>query len=103
YRARGVELIALSEDRTRDLDEVHRMVHHMNVDYLVAMAHKASRNSFGDPSALPVTYVIDTNGVVRAEMRPDTLPVTEENLARIVDPLLAPPSISAQQSANGNL
>ena len=103
YRARGVELIALSEDRTRDLDEVHRMVHHMNVDYLVAMAHKASRNSFGNPSALPVTYVIDANGVVRAEMRPDTLPVTEENLARIVDPLLAPPSISAQQSANGNL
>jgi len=103
YRARGVQLIALSEDRTRDLDEVHRMVHHMNVDYLVAMAHKASRNSFGDPSALPVTYVIDANGVVRAEMRPDTLPVTEENLARIVDPLLPPPSISAQQSANANL
>lgn len=89
YRARGVEVIAMSEDRTRDLDEVHRMMHHMNMQYPVAMAHKAVHNSFGDPAALPVTYVIDAKGAVRAEMRPDTQPVTEENLARIVDPLLS--------------
>jgi cytochrome c biogenesis protein CcmG/thiol:disulfide interchange protein DsbE len=91
YRARGVEILALSEDRTRDIDEVHHMVHHMNMTYPVAMAHKASRNSFGDPSALPVTFVVDAKGVVRAEMRPDTQPVTEENLMRIVDPLLGAP------------
>jgi len=89
YRARGVEVIALSEDRMRDLDEVHHMMHHMNMSYPVAMAHKADRNSFGKPAELPVTYVLDAGGVVRAEMRPDTQPVTEENLARIVDPLLA--------------
>lgn len=91
YRARGVEVIAMSEDRTRDLDEVHHMVHHMNMHYPVAMAHKASSNTFGDPSALPVTYVVDAKGEVRAEMRPDTQPLTEENLARVVDPLLATP------------
>ena len=91
YRARGVEVIAMSEDRTRDLDEVHHMVHHMNMAYPVAMAHKASQNSFGDPSTLPVTYVVDAAGIVRAEMHPDTQPVTEENLARIVDPLLSTP------------
>jgi len=91
YRTRGVEVIAMSEDRTRDLDEVHHMVHHMNMQYPVAMAHKASSNSFGDPSALPVTYVVDAKGDIRAEMRPDTQPVTEENLARIVDPLLTTP------------
>jgi len=91
YRARGVEVIAMSEDRTRDLDEVHHMMHHMNMQYPVAMAHKANHNSFGDPATLPVTYVLDANGKVRAEMRPDTQPVTEENLARIVDPLLASP------------
>ena len=91
YRARGVEVIAMSEDRTRDLDEVHHMMHHMNMQYPVAMAHKAVHNSFGDPAALPVTYVIDAKGAVRAEMRPDTQPVTEENLMRIVDPLLSAP------------
>jgi thiol-disulfide isomerase/thioredoxin len=91
YRARGVEVLALSEDRTRDLAEVQHMVHHMNAVYPVAMAHQASANSFGDPAALPVTYVLDAQGAVRAQMRPDTQPVTEESLARIVDPLLAAP------------
>lgn len=91
YRARGVEVLALSEDRTRDIDQVQHMVHHMNAGYPVAMAHNASANSFGDPAALPVTYVLDAHGAVRAEMRPDTQPVTEESLARIVDPLLATP------------
>jgi thiol-disulfide isomerase/thioredoxin len=92
YRARGVEIVALSEDRTRDIDEVHHMMHHMNMDYPVAMAHQAQSNGFGDPSALPVTFVVDGQGRVRAEMRPDTLPVTEENLAKLVDPLLAAPN-----------
>jgi thiol-disulfide isomerase/thioredoxin len=89
YRARGVAVIALSEDRMRDLDEVQHMVHHMNATYPVAMAHKARVNSLGDPGALPVTYVLDAQGVVRAEMRPDTQPVTEESLEQIVGPLLA--------------
>lgn len=91
YRARGVEVIALSQDRTRDIDAVHQMMHHMKMTYPVAMAHNASRNGFGDQSALPVTFVVDAKGVVRAELRPDTQPVTEENLARIVDPLLLAP------------
>src|SRR5450631_50043 len=91
YRARGVEVIALSQDRTRDLDEVHHMMHHMQMTYPVAMAHSTSRNSLGEQKLLPVTYVIDGGGVVRAQLRPDTQKLTEENLARIVDPLLAPP------------
>jgi thiol-disulfide isomerase/thioredoxin len=91
YRGRGVVVIALSEDRARDLDEVQHMMHHMNMTYPVAMAHKANVNSFGDPATLPVTYVLDAQGAVRAEMRPDTQPVTEENLAQIVEPLLAKP------------
>jgi thiol-disulfide isomerase/thioredoxin len=90
YRERGVEVIALSEDRTRDLDAVQHMVQHMHMSYPVAMAHRAKLNSFGDPAALPVTYVLDGQGVVRAEMRPDKEPLTEQSLAREVDPLLAP-------------
>src|ERR1700688_1327620 len=58
YQARGVQVIALSQDRARDLDEVHHMVHHMNMKYPVAMAHGAQRNGFGEQNALPVTYVI---------------------------------------------
>jgi thiol-disulfide isomerase/thioredoxin len=88
YRERGVEVIAVSQDRTRDIDEVHHMMHHMKMSYPVAMAHTAVRNSFGEQAALPVTYVIDAQGVVRGELRPKTQPVTEAALARLVDPLL---------------
>lgn len=88
YRDRGVEVIALSEDRTRDLEEVHHMIHHMNATYPVAMAHRATANSFGEPATLPVTYVLDGSGAVRATLRPDTDPLTVESLSRAVDPLL---------------
>ena len=91
YRARGVEVIAISQDRTRDIDAVHHMMHHMRMSYPVALAHTASRNSFGEQAALPVTYVIDGQGVVRAELRPKTQPLTVEALTRIVDPLLRAP------------
>jgi thiol-disulfide isomerase/thioredoxin len=92
YRERGVDVLALSVDRLRDLDAVHHMMHHMNMAYAVAMAHQARVNSFGEPAALPVTYVLDRQGVVRAEMRPDTDPVTEENLRKAVAPLLSEPA-----------
>ena len=88
YRERGVAVIAVSEDRARDIDEVHRMMRSMKMSYPVAMAHTASRNSFGGQATLPVTYVIDAQGVVRAELRPKTSPVTEAALAKIVEPLL---------------
>ncbi len=88
YRARGVEVLALSQDRTRDLDEVHNMMRHMKMTYPVAMAHNVSRSSLGEQRALPVTYVIDRDGAIRAQIRPDTQALTEEALARIVDPLL---------------
>jgi len=91
YRARGVEVVALSEGRMPDIDDVHHIVHHTNMRYTAAMAHKASQNSFGDPASVPVTYVLDAGGSVRAEMRPDTHPVMEENLAQIVDPPLGAP------------
>jgi len=91
HRARGVEVAALCEDRLGEIDDVHNMGHPRNMQYAVAMAHKVSQNSFGDPASLPVSYVLDASGSVRAQVRPDTPPTTEENLAPIVDPVLAAP------------
>ncbi len=88
-RARGVEVLALSQDRTRDLDKVHEMMHHMRMRYPVAMSHTASRNDFGEQPALPITFVVDADGTARAAMRPDTNPLTEANLDKIVQPLLS--------------
>jgi peroxiredoxin len=91
FHERGVEVIAMSQDRSRDVEDVKRLVRRLGISYPVAMAHRAVRNGFGEQSALPVTFVIDAKGIVRAEMRPDKQPVTVESLAKVVEPLLAPP------------
>jgi cytochrome c biogenesis protein CcmG, thiol:disulfide interchange protein DsbE len=87
YHDQGVELIGVSADRKRDAGEVRKMAAAMS--YPVAMASAATKNGFGEQEALPVTYVIDRGGVVRAEMRPKTMPVTEASLTATVLPLLA--------------
>ena len=48
----------------------------------------AKSNGFSDPSELPVTYVVDAKGVIRAKLSPDDMPVTEQSLAAAVLPLL---------------
>jgi cytochrome c biogenesis protein CcmG, thiol:disulfide interchange protein DsbE len=89
HHGEGLEMIGVSADKKRDLGEVRKML--ADIAYPVAMASAAKQNGFGEPRALPVTYVIDRSGAVRAEMRPDTLPVTADSLARTVLPLLAAP------------
>jgi hypothetical protein len=58
------------------------------VHYPVAILADAVTNGFGKPSVLPVTYVVDRAGIVRAVLMPDAGPVTEDTLERAVLPLL---------------
>jgi cytochrome c biogenesis protein CcmG/thiol:disulfide interchange protein DsbE len=88
YRGRGVLVFGLSEDDRGDLDEVHKAM--MPFAYPAALARDAQENGFRLPRALPVTYVIDREGVVRAKLWVGGTPVTEENLEKAVEPLLAP-------------
>ena len=88
YRNRGVELIGMSADSPHDSDEVQKVMHAFA--YPAAMVVKARSNGFGTPRMLPLTYVIDTKGVVRAVLRPDKIQITEKSLADIVLPLLSP-------------
>jgi cytochrome c biogenesis protein CcmG, thiol:disulfide interchange protein DsbE len=88
YRNKGVELIGMSADSPHDSDEVRKVMHAFA--YPAAMLVKARSNGFGTPRMLPLTYVIDTKGLVRAALRPDKVQITEKNLADIVLPLLRP-------------
>ena len=63
--------------------------------YPAAVLKDAKTNAFGSPEALPVTYVIDASGVLRAKLRPDEVTVTEKSLSDAVLPLL-------QDSAQAN-
>ncbi|HTY53741.1 MAG TPA: TlpA disulfide reductase family protein [Candidatus Binataceae bacterium] len=85
YHAKGVELIGLSADRSRDRSAVIKMM--QSVDYPVAMLDDATVNGFGTPSVLPTTYIVDARGIVRSKLT-DTEVVTEQSLAKMVLPLL---------------
>jgi cytochrome c biogenesis protein CcmG, thiol:disulfide interchange protein DsbE len=86
YHSDGLDMIGLSVDRPRDRSEVAKVM--QTFSYPAAMLHDASANGFNEPSELPITYVIDTHGIVRAELAPDEKPVTEQSLAQAVLPLL---------------
>jgi hypothetical protein len=79
-------MIGLSADRSRDRSDVLKVM--QSFRYPAAMLGDAEDDGFGDPSELPVTYVVDAQGVVRAELTPNTNPVTEKTLTELVLPLL---------------
>ncbi|MBV8360366.1 MAG: TlpA family protein disulfide reductase [Deltaproteobacteria bacterium] len=86
YHARGLEMIGLSADRPHDRADVIKVM--QSFSYPAAMLDDAKSDGFGDPTVLPITYVVDAQGVVRAKFTPDEKPVTEQSLAATVLPLL---------------
>jgi cytochrome c biogenesis protein CcmG, thiol:disulfide interchange protein DsbE len=96
YHSQGLEMIGLSDDRPHDRSEVAKVM--QSYSYPAAMLGDAKSDGFNDPSALPVTYVVDRSGIVRAKFTPDDKPLTEEALAKAVLPLLAARSTAHTES-----
>jgi peroxiredoxin len=90
YHAHGLEVIGLSADRPRDRSEVAKVM--QSFSYPAAMLKDAKSDDFDEPTALPVTYVVDKNGIVRAKLVPDDKPLMEQTLLAVVTPLLSGPS-----------
>jgi cytochrome c biogenesis protein CcmG, thiol:disulfide interchange protein DsbE len=63
YHAQGLEIIGISVDFQRDLAKVHRVA--KTISYPAALAGEVTNDGFGTPEGVPVTYVIDADGVVR--------------------------------------
>jgi thiol-disulfide isomerase/thioredoxin len=87
YHDKGLEVIALSADRPHDRATVTKTAE--SFSYPAAMLDDAKSDGFGNPSALPLTYVVDANGIVRAKFTPEDQPLTEDSLNAAVAPLLA--------------
>jgi len=88
YHDQGLEMIGVSADRARDRSDVVKMM--QAFAYPAAMLRDAKVNGFGAPEAIPVTFVVDQSGIVRAMFRADQTEVTQQSLAAAVLPLLAP-------------
>jgi cytochrome c biogenesis protein CcmG/thiol:disulfide interchange protein DsbE len=93
YHGQGLEMIGVSTDRPRDRSDVTKVM--QSYSFPAALLDDAKINDFGTPDALPMTVVVDGNGVVRAKLTPDQTPVTEKTLSDAVLPLLS------QKSAAG--
>ena len=86
YRGRGLVVFGLSENDAADAAEVQKVMQAFS--YPAALAAGASVDGIRMPRVLPITYVIDVKGVIRAKLWPGGTPVTEENLEKAVLPLL---------------
>ena len=63
YHGESLELIGISVDFARDSAKMRKAAG--AVSYPTAMANDIPVNGFGPPGGVPVTYVVDAEGVVR--------------------------------------
>jgi thiol-disulfide isomerase/thioredoxin len=82
HHADGFEVIALSADRPRDRQKMQKLIAKLPFD--AALLQDADRNGFGVPDAVPVSYVIDAQGIVRDKF----IAIDDELLDEVVLPLL---------------
>lgn len=78
----GVIVIGVSADA----DQAQAAAAMAGLAYHSLMIASLAENSFGYPHVLPITYVVDGQGVVRARLRPDEMPVTAEALQTAIAP-----------------
>jgi len=87
HRAQGLALVGVSVD---DQDERAAVVEIMRqFSYPAVLAAGAKADGFGPPLAVPMTWIIDTRGVVRARLVSGNA-VTLQALTQAVVPLLPP-------------
>ena len=82
HKADGFEVIALSVDRPGSRAKAFRVL--SKLSFPGALVSDASRNGFGTPEAVPVSYLVDAQGIVRDKF----ISVDEGLLDEVVTPLL---------------
>ncbi|MHB8812558.1 MAG: TlpA family protein disulfide reductase [Steroidobacteraceae bacterium] len=88
YRSRGLDVLGLSIDEAPDAAQGRPVMGKFS--YPGALASAARVNGFGEPIAVPVTYVIDARGVIRAQLQAEgPSGVSKQALEQAVLPLLA--------------
>ena len=99
YHGEGLEMIGLAANRVHERSDVAKMMD--SFSYPTAMLRDCKSNGFNDPTELPITYIVDAQGVVRAKLVPDQTPVTEQSLTQAIVPLL-PKQTQPHGSGPGN-
>lgn len=86
HAGQGLTLVGVSADRTRDTPAVRKVM--SGFAYPAGLLAEAKASRLDAPRVLPMTYVVDRAGVVRAVFGEDGAPLTAERLEAAVRPLL---------------
>ena len=86
HQPQGLRMLGVSVDRRRDRREVEEVMRPFG--YPAGLADGAKSNGFGPPQALPITYVVDAAGTLRAALLPGKAELTEATLEAAVLSLL---------------
>jgi cytochrome c biogenesis protein CcmG/thiol:disulfide interchange protein DsbE len=70
YRPQQLAVIGISMDD--DSEPVRRMIYAQRIDYPVAMGDARLGQRYGGVLGLPLTFLIDRNGIVRAKFQGET-------------------------------
>jgi cytochrome c biogenesis protein CcmG, thiol:disulfide interchange protein DsbE len=82
YHEQGLEMIGVSVDFARDTAKMRKAAG--TVTYPTVMANDIPVNGFGPPDGVPITYVVDSEGVIRDKF----IAVPNKLLQDVVVPLL---------------
>jgi len=86
YASQGFEVIGISMDD--DATDAHRLVRTLKLNYPTAMGDERLGALYGRVMGLPLTFLIDRNGVIRARFQGET---DLNSIERRVRELLAQP------------
>ena len=90
YHAQGLELLGVSVDDAKDREAVMAVMKRFG--YPAAIEATAKVNGFGPAVAVPMTWIIDPTGTVRARLIAGSA-VTEQSLEQAVLPWLPRPPV----------
>jgi len=82
HKADGFEVIALSVDRPGNRAKAFKVL--AKLSFPGALLSDASNNGFGMPEAVPVSYLVDAQGIVRDKF----VAIDEDLLDEVITPLL---------------
>jgi peroxiredoxin len=86
FHDRGLVVIGLSADDRHDRADALKIARQFS--YALGMLSEATRNDFGSPRSLPLTYLIDREGVIRTVLRANRGAVSAEALRAAAAALL---------------
>jgi peroxiredoxin len=87
HKGEGLKIIAISMDEPEDDAMVHKVM--AAYSYPAALQRDADFKEFGRVWRMPMTYVIDRQGVVRKDGSVGDPKIDRPLLDRLVNPLLA--------------